>query len=162
MAIAVLTWLIAIPLLGFCTGLRSMTPIAVLCWFAWLGHLPVQGTWAFWTAHPVSVAVFTTLAAAELIGDKLPKTPPRTRAFPLIVRLFFGGFVGVIVATALSGSTLEGGFLATLAALLGAFGGLHLRHHAGTRWGWPDWRFALLEDAFALVASVLALSIITG
>ena len=49
MVIAMMSWLLAIPLLGAATGLRSLTPMAVLCWFAYLGYLPVGGTWAGWT-----------------------------------------------------------------------------------------------------------------
>ena len=29
-------------LLGIVTGMRSMTGLAVLCWFAWLGLVPEQ------------------------------------------------------------------------------------------------------------------------
>jgi len=45
MTIAVMAWLIAIPVLGIATGMRTMTPIAILCWFAYLGDLSVDGTW---------------------------------------------------------------------------------------------------------------------
>ena len=56
-----------------------MTPIAVLCWFAYRGHLPLAGTWGQWAGRPVSVIVFAVLAVGELIGDKLPMTPNRRR-----------------------------------------------------------------------------------
>src|ERR1039458_6047953 len=46
MAVAMMSLLIAIPLLGLTTGLRSMTPMALICWYAVLGYLPVDGTWA--------------------------------------------------------------------------------------------------------------------
>jgi uncharacterized membrane protein len=49
MAMEMIAWLIALPVLGAVTGLRTMTPMAVLCWFAYAGHLPVDDTWAFWT-----------------------------------------------------------------------------------------------------------------
>src|SRR5438309_3537386 len=101
MALAMMSWIIAIPLLGIVTGLRAMTPMAVLCWFAYLGHLPVEGTWAFWTAKPIWAAIFTLLAAGEYFADKLPKTPNRTSLGPLIVRLVFGGLIGAIVAAGL-------------------------------------------------------------
>lgn len=163
MAMAILSWLIAIPLLGFSTGLRTMTPIAVLCWFAVLGHLPVHGTWAFWTAKLISALIFTALALAEYIGDKLPSTPARTDLFPLIARLSFGALVGALVATALIGSAVEGALLGTAGAALGAFAGFHLRTCAVIRsWGWPDWRVAIIEDAVALLASIIALSVVTG
>lgn len=163
MAMTILSWLIAIPLLGIATGLRTMTPIAVLCWFAVLGHLPVQGTWAFWTAKLISALIFTVLALGEYIGDKLPSTPARTQPFPLIARLAFGALVGAIIATALIGSAVEGALLGFIGAALGAFAGFHLRTCAVVRsWGWPDWRVAVVEDALAIVASLVALSVVTG
>ena len=42
MALAMMTWLIAIPLLGVVTGMRTLTAMAVLCWFAYGGALPVE------------------------------------------------------------------------------------------------------------------------
>src|SRR5450631_1487271 len=123
MAIAMLSWLLAIPLLGLATGLRSMTPMAVLCWFAYFGYLPVDGTWAAWTAHLWVAILWTVLAVGELIGDKLPRVPDRTSAGPLIWRLILGGAAGSIAAMAMNGSGLEGVLLGVLGALLGAFGG---------------------------------------
>ena len=163
MAMAIISWLIAVPVLGVSTGLRTMTPIAVLCWFAVLGHLPVHNTWAFWTAKLISAIIFTVLALGEYIGDKLPSTPARTAPGPLIARLCFGGLVGAIVATALIGSVVEGALLGAAGAALGAFAGFHLRTCPLVRsLGWPDWRMAVIEDAAALLASVVALSVVTG
>ena len=162
MAMAMMSWLIAIPLLGFITGLRTMTPIAVLCWFAVLGHLPVQGTWAFWTARTVTVVIFTLLTLGEYVGDKLPRTPDRTAVFPLISRICFGGLVGAIIAAALVGSVPEGVLLGATAAALGAFVGLHIRRWAVERTGWPDWRVATIEDSVAILGAIVALSIVTG
>ena len=48
MAMAMMGWLLAIPVLGTMTGLRTFTPITVACWFAYLGYLPVEETWAAW------------------------------------------------------------------------------------------------------------------
>ena len=48
MALAIMAWIVAIPLLGGLTGLRTFTPLAVLCWFAYVGHLEVDGTWGAW------------------------------------------------------------------------------------------------------------------
>ncbi len=159
---AVMSWLVAIPLLGICTGARSMTPIALICWYAHLGYLPVQGTWAFWAASSISVGIFTVLAIGEYIGDKLPRTPSRISAFPLIGRITFGGLVGAIVATALMGSIIEGALLGIIGALIGSFGGYHLRRLAVERTGWPDLRVALIEDGLTLFFAFFALGIITG
>lgn len=162
MAMTVMSWLVAIPLLGLCTGCRTMTPIALICWYAHFGYLPVSGTWAFWAASPIAVWVFTLLAIGEYIGDKLPKTPSRISAFPFIARLCFGGLVGRIVATALNGSLMEGVLLGVVGAALGAFAGYHLRHSLVKRTGWPDWRVAVIEDGLTLFCSFVALGIATG
>lgn len=162
MAIAVLAWLVAIPLLGLVTGLRSMTPMAVLCWFAYFGHLPIHDSWAFWAAKLVSAIIFTLLAAGEYIGDKLPQTPNRTAPGPLVVRLLFGGLVGAIVATGLRGSALEGIILGVAGALIGAFGGYLIRRELVQQLGCKDWQVAVGEDVLALGLAVLAMGVVTG
>ena len=73
MAMAILTWLIAVPLLGLVTGMRSMTAMAVLCWFAYRGDLSLDGTWASWAGKLVTAIIFTVLALGEFVADKLPK-----------------------------------------------------------------------------------------
>lgn len=162
MALTMLAWLVAIPLLGFCTGLRTMMPMAIGCWFVYRHNLPLPPGWAFWVTYPVTRIVFTVLAIGELIGDKLPFTPARTAPFPLIARLCFGGLVGALAATGLKGSIPEGIILGALGALLGAFAGFHIRRLIVQRTGWPDWPVALAEDAFAIVGSLYALGIVTG
>jgi uncharacterized membrane protein len=161
-AIAVLAWMVAIPLLGAMTGLRSMTPMALLCFFAYRNHLPVHNTWAFWCANPISVIVFAVLAVGELIGDKLPQTPSRLSILPLTARICFGGLIGAIAATGLHGSALEGILLGVFGAVAGAFFGYHLRHWLTMTEGWPKLPVALAEDAIAIVLSVLAMGIVTG
>ena len=162
MAMAIVAWIVAIPVLGGMTGLRSMTPIAVLCWFAYRGHLLVGGTWGQWAAKPVSVLVFAVLAVGELVGDKLPRTPDRTAPFPLFARVGFGGLVGALAATGLHGSAIEGIFLGAVPALAGAFLGFHLRRDLVAERSFPDLGAALVEDALAVGLSFLAMGIITG
>ncbi len=162
MLMAVLAWVVAIPVLGGVTGLRSMTPMAVLCWFAYRGHLSVGGTWGQWTTKPVTVSVFVVLAVGELIGDKLPKTPNRTAPLPLFARVCFGGLVGALAATGLQGSVIEGSLLGAIAAVVGTFLGFHLRRNLVSERGLPDLGVALVEDGLAVGLSFLAMGIITG
>jgi len=163
---AVMSWVLAIPLLGMMTGLRTMMPMAVLCWFAYFGadggHLPLGGTWAFWAGKLVTAIVFTVLAIGEYVGDKLPQTPNRTASGPLIARLVFGGLVGAIAATGAKGAPLEGILLGVAGALVGSFLGYQARRHLVQWSGRPDWNIAVLEDAFALLISIYAMGIVTG
>jgi uncharacterized membrane protein len=162
MAMAMMAWIVAIPLLGTATGMRTFTPMAVLCWFAYAGYVPVDGTWAFWVAKLVTAIVFTVLAVAELVGDKLPRTPDRTSMGPLLARLIFGGLVGGIVAASLNGSGIEGIILGVGGVLVGAFGGYLVRREIVERSSGKDWPVAIAEDLVAVGFAVLALGIVTG
>src|SRR5260370_18700453 len=117
MAMAILTWLFAVPLLGLVTGMRSMTAIAVLCWFAYRGDLSLDGTWASWAAKLVTAIIFTVLALGEFVADKLPKTPNRTAPGLLLVRGVVGGLVGAIVAAGLNWAQFVGISLRVVDAL---------------------------------------------
>ena len=161
MAIQMVTWLIAIPLLGLATGLRTMTPIAVICWYAYLGYLPVDGSWAAWTSRLSVAILFTVLAVGELIGDKLPQIPNRIAPLPLAARLVFGGLCGSIAATAMSGPGIEGVLLGVLGALLGAFGGFMVRRNLSERFECSDWKVAVCEDATAILFAVFAMYVVT-
>jgi uncharacterized membrane protein len=159
MLIAMLSWLLAVPLLGVTTGLRAMTPMAVLCWFAYLGYLPVQNTWAAWTA---SVAAFTVLALAECVVDKLPRTPDRFSPAPLMARLIFGGLIGSIAATAMAGPGLEGVLLGVVGAALGAFAGFMVRRDLVERIGCAEWKVTLVEDLIAVACAGFAMHVVTN
>jgi uncharacterized membrane protein len=162
MAMAILTWLIAIPLLGLVTGMRSMTAMAVLCWFAYKGDLSLDDTWASWAAKLAPAIIFTVLALSELVADKLPKTPNRIAPGPLLVRVVMGGLVGSIVAAGLNGSEFEGIILGVGGALIGSFGGFLVRREIVSRLDCKDWHVALAEDATAIICAVLAMGVVTG
>lgn len=161
MAITVMTWLFAFPLLGFATGLRTMTPIAMLCWFAYFKYLSLDGTWGFWAATLTAACIFTVFAVGEWIGDKLPQTPNRTDAFPLIARLVFGGLVGALAATAERGPALEGVILGVIGAALGAFVGFMLRRFFAQQCG-RDLPVAIIEDGIAVLLAGLSLHMISS
>ena len=155
-----MAWLVAIPLLGFATGLRSMTPMAVLCWFAYNDQLAAD--WVPWISRLTVAIVLTVLAVGELIGDKLPSIPARVSPAPMLWRLVLAGFAGAIVATSMHGPGLEGVVLAVIGALIGAFGGYMLRRDLPRRLDMPDWQFALIEDGVAIVCAVYAIRIISA
>ena len=162
MLIAILSWLLAIPLLGGTTGLRAMTPMAVLCWFAYLGYLPLEGTWAAWMASATAVVVFTVLALAEIVADKLPRAPDRISLGPLTARLVLGGLIGSIAATAMIGPGLEGVLLGVVGAALGAFAGFMVRRDMVERIGCAEWKVALVEDLIAVACAGFAMHVVTN
>jgi len=162
MALAVLSWIMAIPLLGFITGLRMMTPVTVLCWFAWLGYLPVDGTWAFWVGKLPTAVIFTLLAAIEFYVDKRARPSNRVTPWFLAARLIIAGLIGAIVAAALNGAGFEGVFLTVACALAGA-SCTHLLRREVVQWtGTKNWHIAVVEDVFAVGCAILAMGIITG
>jgi uncharacterized membrane protein len=162
MTMTMLAWLVALPLLGVVTGMRTFVPMAVLCWFAYRGNLPVDGTWAAWTGHLVTAIIFSLLAIGEIVGDKLPKAPNRTNLLGMTGRVIFGGLVGAIVATGLDGSVFEGILLAVSGAYVGAHAGYLVRRELVILLRWQDWHVAVFEDVIAVVWAVLAMGVVTG
>lgn len=153
---------IATPLLGVSTGLRSFTPLAVTAWFARLGKLPLDGTWASWVGHPASVASFTAAALGEYVGDKLPNTPNRTAPLGLIGRLALGGMVGAIMATAFRRKIVGGIGMGVVGALAGSYGGFGIRKGLTKGAGLADLPVAITGDAASIALAVRALRRLTA
>ena len=152
---------IASPVLGFSAGIRSFTPLAVTAWFARLGKLPLQGTWAAWIAHPASAWVFTAGALGEYVADKLPNTPNRTAPLPLIGRIALGVFVGAMVATALRRRVLGGIAMGAVGALAGTYGGFYARRGLTKGMGLSDLPVAIAGDGAAVALAIGALRWLT-
>jgi uncharacterized membrane protein len=141
-------------LVGVVTGMRSMTALAVLCWFSWLGLMPETG-WASWSGTAVAAILFGVCALGEYAGDISPRTPSRTSAFPLIVRLVLGAVAGALCAHALVEPTAGGAVFGVAGVLIGAFGGVRLRVWLASKVG-RDWPVGISESAVALGLAVLA------
>jgi uncharacterized membrane protein len=138
--------------LGITVGMRTMTAIAVLAWFAWSGMLPQTG-WAFWVGYLVTAIVFGVLAVGEYVGDTLPSTPSRTAPGPLAARLVFGALVGALAARGILEPAAGGAIFGVIGATIGAFGGYRLRMYGAKLVG-RDLPVALFESALALGSSV--------
>ena len=137
-------------LIGVVAGLRALTPPAAVAWGAMLGWLPVEGTWAEWMAHPITVTVLTILLVVELITDQLPKTPPRTVPPQFIARLLTGAFAGAVIGAGFhhTFSALGAGMVG---AVLGTLGGFHARRALVAKNGGRDLPIAATEDVIAVV-----------
>ena len=141
-------------LIGVVAGLRALTPLAVISWAARLGWLPLQGTWLAFLGFAVTPYIFTVLAIAELIVDKLPQTPSRKAAMPFVVRIVSGSLCGAALGMP-SLSSIGGGVAGALGAVAGTLGGYKFRSQLVKAIGGRDLPIALLEDAIAIVAAVL-------
>jgi uncharacterized membrane protein len=105
--------------------------------------------------RPLARAVVYLMAAAELIGDKLPTTPRRTAPLGLGLRVASAAGVALALRRRRSRAAAAGALALGLAgALAGAFGGLRLRLALTRRLGGGRWANAAagaIEDA-ALIA----------
>lgn len=144
----VLVLLLAL-LIGVIAGLRALTPPAVVAWAGFLGWINLDGTWAQWVAHPITVGVFTLLLVGELITDQLPKTPSRKVPPQFGARLISGGFAGAVIGTAW-GYTFGGLGAGVVGAVLGTLGGAAARGWLAGKAG-RDLPAALTEDVIAVV-----------
>ena len=143
--------------IGVVTGLRSFTPSAVVCWAAHLGVLNLRATPLAFLGSTAAVALFTLLALAELVADKLPKTPSRTAAVGLGARILLGALCGaaLTLASPQSSSWLLGAVLGAVGGIAGAFAAYQARTRLVRALNVPDIVIALAEDAVAIAAAIL-------
>jgi uncharacterized membrane protein len=146
-------------LIGFVAGLRALTPPAVVAWGAMLNWLPVDGTWAEWVGHPITVTVLTILLAVELVTDQLPSTPSRTVPPQFIARLVTGAFAGAVIGAGWH-HTFSSTGAGVVGAVLGTLAGYRARSALVERNGGHDLPVALTEDAVAVLGgfAVVALA----
>jgi uncharacterized membrane protein len=147
-------------LIGIATGLRSMTPIAVTTWFAYLGRIGLRQTPLSFLASLPAAAIFTIAAVGELVVDKLPKTPARTGATGLAARFVMGGLCGAAVALASAQlGWAVGAVLGAIGGIVGAFAGYQARTRLVKVLKVPDIVIAIAEDVVAIGASIVILSL---
>ena len=152
-------------LIGVVAGLRALTAPAVVAWGGALGWLSLDGTWAAWVAHPITVTVLTILALGELITDQLAKTPSRRVPMQFVTRLATGAFSGAVIAT---GAVLNptawvvvGAIGAAMVGVVaGTLGGAEARKRLVSVTGGRDLPVALVEDVVAIAGgfAVIALA----
>lgn len=123
-------------LLGFVSGLRTFTGPAVLWIMRYGGPL----------AYVLAVA-----AIFEFFVDVYPKTPARTRAPSIVVRLLSGAFVGWWAAVAAGASPASTALAGAIGALIGTYGSFAVRRWAITVIG--NVASGLLEDLVAVGAA---------
>ncbi|HEY2124777.1 MAG TPA: hypothetical protein VGG94_04860 [Chthoniobacterales bacterium] len=146
-------------LVGFATGLRAFTPIALLSWVAVWGWMPLGGSRVAFLGTTLGGIIITALAVGELISDKLPITPSRLAPGPLGGRVIMSSLAGAALAIGTGQWWILGVIGWVAGSLAGAFGGFHVRRALVMGLGVVDWLVAVLEDliTFCLVLLVLGL-----
>jgi uncharacterized membrane protein len=144
--------------IGLATGLRSLTPPAVVAWAAHLGWLNLNNSPLGFMASMIAVIIFSLLAVVELIGDVLPQTSKRTAPMPLTARIVMGGLCGACICAASNQSLIIGAIVGAVGGLIGAFAGYEIRRRLVRALNIKDIFIALLED---LVTIGLACLLVT-
>jgi uncharacterized membrane protein len=137
--------------IGIVAGLRSLTAPAIVSWGTHLGWINLHNSPLSFMGSPIAVGIFTLLAILELVADKLPKTPARTAPVGLIARVITGGLCGACLYAAGAASPLPGAVFGIIGALIGTFGGYHLRRALVTKLNVKDIVIAVPEDIIAIV-----------
>ncbi|XBQ15482.1 MAG: DUF4126 family protein [Oceanicaulis sp.] len=136
--------------LGFASGLRTFTPLAVFSGFVVFTGLTLQAGFA-WLGSIWAFLVLALLALAEFAGDKAATAPPRTSRLALGARLIAGAAVGTLAAS-FAGAGLFGAVLGALGAFAGAHAGQAARSRMSARIGGNRIAGAV-EDAVTVLLS---------
>jgi len=141
--------------LGVLAGLRSMTPPAVVAWAARLAHLDLEATPLAFLGSAAAAWLLAAAALGELVADKLPFTPSRTRPGPFTARILSGALSGGALAAGSGGSLLGGALAGALGAVAGTLGGYQARTGLVRALRTPDYVVAVVEDLVAVGGAIL-------
>lgn len=143
-------------LIGVIAGLRALTPVASVSWGARLGVLHLGGTWLAFLGYAATPWIISILALAELVNDKLPKTPSRLVPPQFATRVVMGAFSGAAIGAS-NGAMVAGIILGAIGGVAGTLGGAKMRGALAQAFG-KDLPAALLEDVIAVGGAILIVS----
>jgi uncharacterized membrane protein len=145
-------------LIGVIAGLRTFTAPTIVAWAANRHWLNLDNSLLAFMGSTAAVAIFTLLALGELVIDKLPRTPSRTKLPGLIGRSVLGGLSGASIAASGAQSMVVGAVLGVAGGIAGAFTGYEVRTRLVRALKVPDFVIALLEDSIAIAGGLLIVS----
>lgn len=138
--------------LGAVAGMRSMVAISLLSgYLAKTDPKTLQDTPLALLKSPAASAALKLAAAGEMLADKMPFTPARIAAPPLLWRVIWGTLSGVVLTLSrrrphpVRAALVGGG-----AALLTTYAAYYLRVQAAERLHIPDVVLGMAEDAAVL------------
>jgi uncharacterized membrane protein len=145
--------ILAALLIGVIAGLRAMSAPAAVSWGAYLGWIDLSQTPLAFMGYSWTPWIFTVLALAELINDKLPNTPSRKVPPQFAARVIMGALAGASLGAA-GGMLIVGPVAGVAGAVIGTYGGAAVRGRLGAMFG-RDLPAALTEDAVAVIGALL-------
>jgi uncharacterized membrane protein len=128
---------------------------ALVSWAARLGYLQVDQTPVAFMGNHYTYLIWTALAIAELIADKLPSIPSRKSPGPFVARLITGALCGATIGAAAHSILLPLVFAAG-GAVAGTLGGAAARAKLAALFH-RDFPAAIVEDIVAIGLGVLCL-----
>lgn len=153
-----MTFLLAFAL-GITAGLRSMTPPAAVAWAAHFGWLSLDGTPLAFLGSPLARWILLAAMISELVADKLPFTPNRTKPGPFAARIVSGALAGAALAGGTGSSLALGAVAGGLGGLAGTLAGFRARTSLVRSLGTPDYVVAVTEDLVAVGGAFLIASL---
>ena len=144
--------------IGIVAGLRSMTAPAIVSWAAHLHRLDLRDSRLALLGSTIAVYAISALGLGELVADKLPYVPNRTRPFPLAFRTLSGAICGAALCVSADRLLWEGTLLGALGAINGALAGFHVRRLLVKYLKLNDTAIALGEDVLAIGAGLFLVS----
>jgi uncharacterized membrane protein len=144
--------------IGIIAGLRALTAPATVSWAAYLHWIQLSGSHLSFMSSIIAVLIFTLAAIAEIVNDKLPKTPPRTALPSLVIRMVLGAFAAATLTVGVGGSIEMGALLGLIGAVIGTYAGYYVRTGVVKALHSPDWPIALVEDAVAICGGLFLAS----
>ena len=143
--------------LGAVSGLRTFLAPALLGQAVQTQAIPKAGEPFKFLMSETAANVASGLAAAELIGDKLPFTPDRTVAFALAGRAAAGAVVGGAICSSFRKRPFWGAVAGVAGAIGAAYAGFYIRQALTKNGKLPDLLVALAEDAISAGGAIAIL-----
>ena len=138
--------------IGAIAGLRTFTAPAAISRAARNGLIEVRGPVLKLLDSERASNILTAMAVLEIVADKMPWIPARTKPLPLGARILSGAFSGAALSPA--AARRQAAAAGAIAAIVFAFAGARFRRLYAEESEIPDLLVALAEDATAVGAAV--------
>ncbi|MFD2935830.1 DUF4126 family protein [Spirosoma flavum] len=145
--------------IGIVAGMRAMSAPAFVSHK--LSHMtpgPLSDSPLHFLTSTKTATTLAVLAGGELVGDKLPSSPDRTKFPQMLGRIVSGALSGAALTEADDEPVASGAVLGALGAVVGTFAFFHLRHWLTHEKGLPDPLVAVAEDALTMGAGWLTVN----